>query len=47
MPLPIRFLFKSGSSFAPEQFGVLAAGFISSFVVALLGTQTWTIDAPG
>ena len=26
-------------SFAPEQFGVLAAGFIASFVVALLSIK--------
>jgi undecaprenyl-diphosphatase len=32
-------LLKNASSFAPEQFGVLAAGFISSFVVALLSIK--------
>lgn len=32
-------LYKNGSTFAPEQFGLLAAGFISSFVVALLSIK--------
>jgi undecaprenyl-diphosphatase len=32
-------LFKNASSFAPQQFGVLAAGFISSFFVALLSIK--------
>jgi undecaprenyl-diphosphatase len=32
-------LLKNASAFAPEQFGVLAAGFISSFVVALLSIK--------
>ena len=32
-------LFKNASSFAPQQFGVLAAGFVSSFFVALLSIK--------
>jgi undecaprenyl-diphosphatase len=32
-------LLKNASSFAPQQFGVLAAGFVSSFVVALLSIK--------
>jgi undecaprenyl-diphosphatase len=32
-------LLKNASSFAPDQFGVLAAGFISSFVVALVSIK--------
>ena len=32
-------LFRNASSFAPEQFGVLAAGLIASFVVALLSIK--------
>ena len=32
-------LLKNASSFAPEQFGVLAAGFIASFIVALLSIK--------
>lgn len=32
-------LLKNASSFAPQQFGVLAAGFISSFLVALLSIK--------
>ena len=32
-------LFKNASSFAPEEFGVLAGGFVSSFVVALLSIK--------
>ena len=32
-------LFKNASSFAPEQFGVLAAGFVSSFVVAIISIK--------
>jgi undecaprenyl-diphosphatase len=30
---------KNASSFVPQQFGVLAAGFISSFFVALLSIK--------
>ena len=33
-------LFRNASSFAPEQFGVLAAGLIASFVVALLSISS-------
>jgi undecaprenyl-diphosphatase len=32
-------LLKNASAFAPQQFGVLAAGFIASFVVALLSIK--------
>jgi undecaprenyl-diphosphatase len=32
-------LLKNASSFAPQQFGVLAAGFVSSFFVALLSIK--------
>ena len=32
-------LLKNASSFAPEQFGVLAAGFIASFIVAFLSIK--------
>jgi len=30
---------KNASTFAPQQFGVLAAGFIASFFVALLSIK--------
>ena len=32
-------LFKNASSFEPQQFGVLAVGFVSSFLVALLSIK--------
>ena len=32
-------LYKNASSFAPDQFGVLAVGFVSSFLVALLSIK--------
>ena len=32
-------LFKNASSFAPQEFGVLAAGFVASFVVALVSIK--------
>ena len=32
-------LLKNASSFVPQQFGVLAAGFIASFFVALLSIK--------
>jgi undecaprenyl-diphosphatase len=32
-------LYKNASSFAPEQFGVLAVGFVASFMVALLSIK--------
>jgi undecaprenyl-diphosphatase len=32
-------LYKNAASFAPQEFGVLAAGFISSFVVALIAIK--------
>jgi undecaprenyl-diphosphatase len=32
-------LLKNASSFAPSEFGVLAGGFVSSFVVALLSIK--------
>jgi undecaprenyl-diphosphatase len=32
-------LYKNAATFAPQEFGVLAAGFISSFLVALLGIK--------
>ncbi len=32
-------LFKNASAFAPEQFGTLAAGFISSFIVAIFSIK--------
>ena len=32
-------LLKNASSFSPDQFGVLTAGFIASFIVALLSIK--------
>ena len=32
-------LYKNAATFAPQEFGVLAAGFITSFLVALLGIK--------
>jgi len=32
-------MFKNASSFAPDQFGVLAAGFLSAFVVAIISIK--------
>jgi undecaprenyl-diphosphatase len=32
-------LYKNAASFAPDEFGVLAAGFVTSFVVALLSIK--------
>ena len=32
-------LFKNASTFAPEQFGILTAGFLSAFVVAIISIK--------